>query len=69
MLDEHIAWNDHIHATKKKLPTNIDLLYTEQDSFLISSTKQSITVRGPTIWNEFLTKEKTTIPFDIPKKS
>ena len=67
MLDEHIAWNDHIHATKKQL--QISVFYTERDSFLISSTKQSITVRGPTIWNEFFTKEKNTIPFDIPKKS
>ena len=27
MLDEHIAWNDHIHAIKKKLAKNIGLLY------------------------------------------
>ena len=27
MLDEHIAWNDHIHAIEKKLAKNIGLLY------------------------------------------
>ena len=27
MLDEHIAWNDHIHAVEKKLAKNIALLY------------------------------------------
>ena len=27
MLDEHIAWNDHIHAVEKKLAKNIGLLY------------------------------------------
>ena len=27
MLDEHIAWNDHIHAIEKNLPKNICLLY------------------------------------------
>ena len=27
MLDEHIAWNDHILAIEKKLPKNIGLLY------------------------------------------
>ena len=26
-LDEHIAWNDHIHAIEKKLAKNIGLLY------------------------------------------
>ena len=26
MLDEHIAWNDHIHAIEKKLAKNIGLL-------------------------------------------
>ena len=27
MLDEHIAWNNHIHAIEKKLAKNIGLLY------------------------------------------
>ena len=27
MLDEHIGWNDHIHAIEKKLTKNIGLLY------------------------------------------
>ena len=27
MLDEHIAWNDHIHAIEKKLAKYIGLLY------------------------------------------
>ena len=27
MLDEHIAWNDHIHVIEKTLAKNIDLLY------------------------------------------
>ena len=27
MLDENIAWNDHIHAIEKRLAKNIDLLY------------------------------------------
>ena len=27
MLDEHIAWNDHMHAIEKKLAKNIGLLY------------------------------------------
>ena len=27
MLDEHIAWNDHIHTIEKKLAKNINLLY------------------------------------------
>ena len=27
MLDEHIAWNDHIHVIEKKLAKNIGLLY------------------------------------------
>ena len=27
MLDEHKAWNDHIHATEKKFSKNIGLLY------------------------------------------
>ena len=27
MLDERIAWNDHIHATEKNLAKNIGLLY------------------------------------------
>ena len=27
MLDEHIAWNDHIHAIEKNLAKNICLLY------------------------------------------
>ena len=34
MLDEHIAWNDHIHDTEKKLAKNI-AFYTERGSFLI----------------------------------
>ena len=27
LLDEHIAWNDHIHAIERRLAKNIDLLY------------------------------------------
>ena len=27
MLDEHIAWNDHVHAIEKKLAKNVGLLY------------------------------------------
>ena len=27
MLDEHIAWNEHIHAKEKKLAKNIGLIY------------------------------------------
>ena len=27
MLDEHIEWNDHIHAIEEKLAKNIGLLY------------------------------------------
>ena len=27
LLDEHSAWNDHIHAIEKKLAKNIDFLY------------------------------------------
>ena len=27
MLDEHIEWNDHIHAIEEKLARNIGLLY------------------------------------------
>ena len=34
MLDEHIAWNYHIHAIEKKLVKNIDVLYRLK-SFLI----------------------------------
>ena len=37
MLNEHIAWNDHIHATEKKHAKYISLLYiyTGRDSYLI----------------------------------
>ena len=34
ILDENIAWNDHIHAIESKLAKNIDL-YTLRGSFLI----------------------------------
>ena len=34
MLDEHIAWNDHIHALEKSL-LKILAFYIEQDSYLI----------------------------------
>ena len=27
MLDQHIAWNDHIHAIEKKFAKNIGLLF------------------------------------------
>ena len=30
MLDEHITWNDHIHAIEEKLPKNISLLHSEK---------------------------------------
>ena len=31
MLDEHIAWNDHIHAVEKRFAKNIGLLYRARE--------------------------------------
>ena len=39
MLDEHIAWNYHIHAIEKKLVKNIDLLYRLKQFFDKKSLK------------------------------
>ena len=108
VLDEHIAWNDHIHAIEQKLAKEIRLLYRARQfldeeslktiyfsyihsyqvskisnmafekpthkyptqfsetnfkykKYSLTSTKQSIFVRRPKIWNEFLTKEEIEI--------
>ena len=41
MLDEHIAWNDHIHAVEKKFAKNIGLLYRARE-FLGKSSQNTI---------------------------
>ena len=45
MLDEHIAWNDHIHVTEKELAKNIGLLFRARQFLDKEALKTHISIR------------------------
>ena len=58
-------FNMAFEKSTQKYPTHFSETNFKYKKYSLTSTKHSISVRGPKIWNEFLTKEKKrkTIPF------
>ena len=53
----NMAFEKPIH----KYPTQFSEANFKYKKYFLTSTKHSIAVRGPKIWNEFLTKEEKEI--------
>ena len=53
----HMAFEKSTH----KYPTQLSVSNFKYKEYSLTSTKHSISVRGPKIWNEFLTKEEKEI--------
>ena len=53
----HMAFEKSTH----KYPTQLSVSNFKYKEYSLTSTKHSISVRGPKIWNEFLTKDEKVI--------
>ena len=53
----HMAFEKPTH----KYPTQLSVSNFKYKEYSLTSTKHSISVRGPKIWNEFLTKDEKVI--------
>ena len=54
-------FNNVFEKPDHKYPTQFSEINYKQKKFSLTSSKYSLSVRGPKIWNEFLTKEEKGI--------
>ena len=54
-------FNNVFEKPDHKYPTQFSEINYQQKKFSLTSSKYSLSVRGPKIWNEFLTKEEKGI--------